>query len=86
MTPAQELRSLLGSPAERRAWLKELGPQLPLALRERLTRILELAGCLLELLDTKNLSIKKLQQLFFGAKTESSLNVCGTAPKDKPKA
>jgi hypothetical protein len=35
-----------------------LGPQLPAALRERLTRILELAGCLLDLLDTKNLSIK----------------------------
>jgi transposase len=86
MTPAQELRSLLGSPAERRAWLAELGPQLPAALRERLTRILELAGGLLDLLDTKNLSIKKLQQLFFGAKTENSRNVCGPAPKDKSKA
>ena len=86
MTPAQELRSLLGSPAERRAWLEELGPQLPAALRERLTRILELVGGLLDLLDTKNLSIKKLQQLFFGAKTERSQNVCGTVPKDKAKA
>ena len=86
MTPAQELRSLLGSPAERQAWLAALGPQLPAALRERLPRILELAGGLLDLLATKNLSIKKLQQLFFGAKTESSQNVCGTVPKDKSKA
>ena len=85
MTPAEELKSLVGGPQERNALLEELGSQVSAALRQRLARILELVSWLLDLLELKNLSLQKLRQLCFGAQTESSRNVCGTPPNDRQK-
>lgn len=87
MTQAQELQSLLGSPAERAALLEAMRAGLPAALFERIGRILELLDWLLSLLEQKNLSIARLRQLCFGATTESARNLSGKkAPKDKKKA
>ena len=77
MTPAQELKSLLGSPAERQALLEAIRAGLPAVLFERIGRILELLDWLLSLLEKKNLSIARLRQICFGATTESARNVCG---------
>jgi transposase len=85
MTPAEELKSLVGGLPERNALLEELGSQVSAALRQRLARILELVSWLLDLLELKNLSLQKLRQLCFGAKTESARNVCGTPPNDRQK-
>jgi transposase len=85
MTQAEELKSLVGGEAERRAFLEELGPLLSSAHRERMGRILELVSWLLTLLEMKNLSLAKLRQLCFGAQTESTRNVCGQSPQDRKK-
>ena len=85
MTQAEELKSLVGGEAERRAFLEELRPLLSTAHRERIGRILELVGWLLTLLEMKNLSIAKLRQVCFGAQTESAHNVCGQPPKEQKK-
>jgi transposase len=82
MSPAQQLKQLVGAEAERRAFLAEVGLLLPAAHRERLERILELVSWLLALLEMKNLSIARLRQLCFGPTTESARNLCGKAPKD----
>lgn len=81
MSQAQELKQLVGTEAERRAFLAEVGVLLPAAQRERLERILELVSWLLALLEMKNLSIARLRQLCFGSTTESARNVCAKAPK-----
>ena len=84
MTQAEELQSLVGAEAQRRAFLEELAVHLPASHLERIGRILELIGWLLALLEMKNLSITKLRQLCFGAQTESARNVCGKpAPEHK---
>lgn len=85
MPPAEELQSLVGTPAERTALLGEVGRVLPAAQRDRIGRILELVVWLLGLLDMKNLSIAKLQALFFGPRTESARNVCGRTSEPKTK-
>ena len=85
MTQAEELQSLVGGEAQRKALLEEMGAVLPASQRERIGRILELVGWLLTLLEMKNLSITKLRQLCFGAQTESARNVCNTPPKEKKK-
>ncbi|MGH7219542.1 MAG: IS66 family transposase [Nitrospiraceae bacterium] len=86
MTQAEELKSLVGGEAQRRAWLEEVGALLPASHCERIGRILDLVGWLLALLEVKNLSIAKLRQLCFGSQTESARNVCHTPPKEKQKA
>jgi transposase len=92
MTPAEELQSLAGTPAERAAFLVEVGRSLPAAHRDRIGRILELVVWLLGLLELKNLSLAKLHRLFFGPRTESARNVCGSTcvstpqPPPQPKA
>jgi transposase len=85
MTQAEELQSLVGTEAERGAFLEEIGLLLPAAHVDRIRRILNLVGWLLSLLEMKNLSIAKLRQLCFGNQTESARNVCGQPPKEKPK-
>ncbi len=85
MTQAQELKSLLGGESERRAFLQQLAAVLPAELHHRLARILELIGWLLDLLDSKNLSIARLRKLCFGASTESATQVCGKTAKEKKK-
>lgn len=85
MTPAEELKSLLGAEAQRGALLEELRIHLPAPQLDRIGRILELVGWLLSLLEMKNLSIARLRQLCFGAQTESARNVCHTPPKEKKK-
>ncbi len=86
MTPAEELQSLVGTPAERTAFLEEVGRVLPAAQRDRIGRILELVVWLLGLLEMKNLSLANLLRLWFGPRTESARNVCGrtSEPKTKP--
>ncbi len=81
MTAAQELKQLVGTEAERQAFLAEVGVRLPAAQRKRLERILELVSWLLVILESKNLSIAKLRQPCFGCTTESARNVCGKVPK-----
>jgi transposase len=83
MTPAEELKSLVGSEVERRAFLETIGPLLSAAQVDRIRRILDLISGLLSLLEMKNLSIAKLRELCFGAQTESARNVCGQAPREK---
>ena len=83
MTQTEELKSLVGGEAERRAVLEEIRPCLSAAHLERIGRILELIGWLLTLLEMKNLSIAKLRQVCFGNQTESARNVCGQPPKEK---
>ena len=83
MTPAEELKSLLGAEAQRGALLEELRVHLPAPQLDRIGRILELVGWLLSLLEMKNLSIARLRQLCFGSQTESARNVCHTPPKEK---
>ena len=85
MTQAEELKSLVGGEAERRAFLEELRPFLSAAHLERIGRILELIGWLLTLLEMKNLSIAKLRQVCFGNQTESARHVCGQPPKEQKK-
>ena len=79
---SQELKTLLGESAERHLFLESLRNRLPREEFERIGRIFELLGGLLELLEMKTLSIARLRQLCFGATTESARNVCGKAPKD----
>ena len=87
MTQAQELKSLLGSPAEREALLEALRAALPAVLFERMRRILELLDWLLSLLEKKNLTLARLRQLCFGATTESARNLSGKKPpREKKKA
>jgi len=76
----QELKSLLGSPAERQGFLEAMRACLPAVHFERINRIFQLLDGLLSLLEKKNLSIAKLRQLCFGATTESARNVCGNKP------
>ena len=87
MTQAQELKSLVGGEAERQAFLEALAAVLSAEQHQRLSRILELIAWLLELLERKNLSIRKLRELCFGPSTESAHNVCGTPrrPREKTK-
>ena len=85
MTPAEELQSLVGTPAERTAFLEEVGRFLPATQRDRIGRILELVAWLLGLLEMKNLSIAKLRALCFGPRTESARNVCGRTSEPKTK-
>ena len=85
MTQAEELKSLVGTAAEREAFLKEIGAVVPAAHRERIGRILELVGWLLSLLEMKTLSIAKLRRLCFGNQNESARHVCGQPPKEKRK-
>jgi hypothetical protein len=85
MTQAEELKSLVGAPAEREAFLKEIGAVLPAVHWERIRRILELIGWLLGLLEMKNLSIAKLRRVCFGNQNESARHVCGKPPKEKQK-
>ncbi len=79
----QELKSLLGSPAERQGFLEALRACLPAVHFERISRIFQLLDGLLSLLEKKNLSIAKLRQLCFGATTESARNVCGKPAEPK---
>lgn len=72
MNPAQELKSLIGSEAERQALGTELQAALPEPRARKLVRMLELIGWLLGVLEQKNLSIAKLKKLFFGARTEKA--------------
>ena len=76
----QELKRLLGSPAERQGFLEAIRACLPAVHFERISRIFQLLDGLLSLLEQKNLSIAKLRQLCFGATTESARNVCGKQP------
>jgi transposase len=85
MTQVEELKSLVGTEAERQAFLEEISLLLPAAHGDRIGRILGLVGWLLSLLEIKNLSIAKLRALCFGNQTESARNVCGQPPKEKPK-
>jgi hypothetical protein len=85
MTQAQELKSLVGTEAQRKAFLQEMGALVPAEHLNRISRILELIGWLLSLLEMKNLSIAKLRKLCFGDQTESARNVCGQPPKEKKK-
>lgn len=85
----RELKSLLGSAAERQGFLEAMGACLPAEHFERIRRILELVDGLLSLLERKNLSIARLRQLCFGTTTESARNVCGGKPageEKRPKA
>lgn len=83
----QELKSLLGSAAERQGFLEAMRACLPAKHFERISRIFQLLDGLLSLLEQKNLSIAKLRQLCFGATTESARNVCGKKPAcDQKKA
>lgn len=85
----QELKSLLGSAAERQGFLAALRAGLPAEHFARISRIFQLLDALLSLLEQKNLSLARLRQLCFGATTESARNVCGGKPagdRKKPKA
>jgi len=88
MSPAEELKSLLGTPAEQTELVAQLGRCLPPAQARRLGRIFELMIALLSLLELKNLTLAKLRRLCFGERTESARNVCGgeAAPKKRQKA
>lgn len=77
----QELKTLMGESSERAAFLESLRDRLSPAQFERIGRIFELLGALLELLEKKTLSIARLRQLCFGATTESARNVCGKGLK-----
>lgn len=70
MNPGEELKSLLGSEAEREALACQIRAALPEPLALKLVRILELIGWLLGVLDQKNLSIAQLKKLCFGPRTE----------------
>jgi hypothetical protein len=86
MTQAEELKSLVGTAAEREAFLQEIGAVLPATHRERIGRILELVAWLLSLLELKSLSIAKLRQLCFGSQNESAIQVLGKPPQAKPRS
>ena len=81
---SEELKTLLGESAERQGFLESLRHRLSTAEFERIRGLFELSGQLLELLERKTLSLARLRQLCFGARTESARNVCGKPPK-KPK-
>lgn len=81
----QELKSLLGSSAERQGFLEAMRACLPALHFERISRLFQLLDGLLSLLEQKNLSIAKLRQLCFGAATESAGNVCGKKPAGEQK-
>jgi len=89
MTQAEELKSLVGTPAQRKALLEEMSAVVPAACYERLSRLVELTGWLLSLLESKNLSLARLRQLCFGSQTESARNLGGGSHKEpkegKPK-
>lgn len=74
----------MGSELERQALVAQVRENLPEATALKLIRILELIGCLLDLLDQKNLSIDRLRKLCFGATTEKTRQ--GTKPKKQKKA
>lgn len=82
MTPAQEVRGLLGEEAERRDFLEELRARLTPAQCQRIARLFERVAWLLNLLDCKNLSIAKLRQLCFGASTERARDKSGKPAAD----
>jgi transposase len=73
----QELKSLLGSPAERLGFLEAIQAGLPAVHFERISRLFQLLDLLLNLLEKKSFSLAKLRRLCFGAATESARNVCG---------
>ena len=85
MTQGEELKSLIGSEAQRSALLEQIRTVLPVPLADKVARILELTVWLLALLEKKNLSIAKLKQMIFGAQTESAANLCGKGRKDPKK-
>jgi hypothetical protein len=83
MTQVQELKSLVGCHAQRRALLEQLKTVLSVEHHQRLGRIFELIGVLLNLLEMKNLSIAKLRKICFGAPSEKPTRPGGKAPKKK---
>ena len=85
MTQGEELKSLIGSEAQRSALLEQIRTVLPVPLADKVARILELTVWLLALLEKKNLSIAKLKQMIFGAQTESAANLSGKGRKDPKK-
>ena len=79
--PAPPLPSEASDPAQGAAWLEELRRLLPAPHAERVAALLRWVGWVLQLLELKNLSITRLRQLCFGARTESARNL-GDGPRE----
>lgn len=85
MSTERQLQALVGTATERQALLGEIGPLLPVAAREKLRQIFCGLTELLALLESRDLSLVKLQELLFGAPTESARQVCDQPPREKKK-
>ena len=84
MTNLSQLKSLLLPAAELAALLEAVRAALP-AQAQHICSMLELLPQIVQLIERKDMSIGKLRQQLFGASTESTRNLCGGSPKDKPK-
>jgi hypothetical protein len=84
MTDLSQLKSLLLSEPELAALLQEVRAALPPASAQFICSTLELLPQIVQLVERNDMSIAKLRQQLFGASTESTRNLCGGPPKDKP--
>jgi transposase len=85
MTELSQFKSLVPTAEEMPALHQALAQGLSAELAQRIGSILELLPQLVQLLERNDLSLEKLRQQLFGLKTESTRNLCGAPPKDKPK-
>lgn len=84
MKELQTLKSLVLPKAEREQFLGEIRSCLPERHFERIRAIIQLLPELVGLMEQKNVSLAKLRDLVFGAKTESARNLCSVPPKERP--
>lgn len=84
MNDLQTLRELVLDGAELEAFLATLKTQPSPDQYQRIGALFQVASKVVGLLEGKNLSIARLRQLVFGARTESARNVCG-GPTKEPK-
>lgn len=85
MTDLSQLKSLLLPAAELAALLEAVRAALAPAQAQHICSTLEVLPRIVRLIERKDMSIGKLRQQLFGASTESTRNLCGGPPKDKPK-
>jgi len=85
MSDLSQLKSLLLPAAELAALLAAVRAALPPAQAQHICSTLEVLPRIVQLIERKDMSIGKLRQQLFGPSTESTRNVCGGPPKDKPK-
>lgn len=86
MTELSQFKTLVPTAEELPALRQALAAGLSPELAQQIGSILELLPRVVQLIERKDMSMNKLRQQLFGLKTESTRNVCGAPPQDKPKA